>query len=304
MNISNKAFLSPIHEYTDSSFRLMCSKYGCDYVSYPILNAFAVSHDYLKLSSIDVLQEEKNLAIQLCGNSPEDFQVAGTKILNELPNVIRLDVNSGCPSSNTREAGGGSALLDKPETLKEIMKTVKKLGLPTSCKIRLSNSIEKTLSVVDSVCNEVDFLIVHGRTVKQGYSGSSDWNTIKLIKERVSIPVVGNGDVKSKSHGLQLVSEGYCDAFMIAREAMSNPLAFSNIVINSFEEELKLFNEYYELSKGTRNENLFNLKYKALMFFRGFSGSTEVRLKISRVKTVEELVEMLDSLRTKILVTA
>ncbi len=303
MNIFGKAFLSPIHEYTDSAFRLMCSKYGCDYTGYPILNAFSVSHDYVKLNSIDVLSEEKNLAIQLCGNTPEDFEVAGTKILNELPNVVRLDVNSGCPSSNTREAGGGSALLDKPETLKEIMKKVKKLGLPTSCKIRLSNSIEKTMSVVDSVSNEVDFLIVHGRTVKQGYSGASDWNTIKLIKERVSIPVVGNGDVKSKNHGLQLVSEGYCDAFMIAREAMSNPLVFENVFLNNYEEELKLFKEYYEMAKGTRNENLFNLKYKALMFFRGFQGCNEVRLKISRTKTIQELMEVLDSLKSKILIT-
>ena len=292
MNIQGKAFLSPIHEYTDSAFRLLCSKHGCNYTSYPILNAFAVSHSHTKLESIDVSSEEKNLAIQLCGNNPEDFEVAGTMILNQLPNVIRLDINSGCPSTNTREAGGGSALLDKPETLKEIIKKLKQVGLPTSCKIRLCNSLEKTMQIVDVVSDQVDFMTVHGRTVKQGYSGFSEWNTIKQIKERISIPLVGNGDVKSKAHGMQLISEGYCDAFMIAREAMSNPLVFENIFLKTYEEELKIFNEYFEMVRGKRGETVQNLKYKALMMFRGFEGCNQVRLKISKIKTIEEFEEL------------
>ena len=287
------SFLAPIFGYTNAQFRLLCQRYGAKATVVPLVNASAISRG---AKMIDAYDSEKSLGVQLSGPRPEEFAKAVSIIERNFHLVKRFDVNAGCPAQGTMKDGGGSVLMRKPKTLAAIVKEMKKeTDLLVSVKMRIFNNKTKIVQLATTIQEAgADFITIHGRTVKQGYSGYADWGMIQTVKENVSIPVIGNGDIKSTKEGEIRVREGYCNSFMIGRAAMSNPLVFKDKTELTYERRKKLFLEYHELCQELDHVEMKDLMPKALQFFRSIKDGAAIRHKLSQSKTVDELISKLE----------
>ncbi|MFH1521159.1 MAG: tRNA-dihydrouridine synthase family protein [Candidatus Micrarchaeota archaeon] len=286
-------FLAPIDEYTNVPFRILCQKYGAEATCIPLVNSTAVARGKFLF---DVNEDEKNLGVQLVGDDPVDIGKS-TQILNKISSFKWFNLNCGCPSLRTRESGGGSALLDRPEIIVESIKEMKKnTDKFVSVKIRLTGTAQETIELCKKIQTaNVDFIIIHGRTAKQGYSGKCNWDTIKKIKEHIDVPVVGNGDINSIEDGNKLVKNKYCDSFMIGRAAMTNPLIFAGKQHCDYDSKILLLQEYLELyQRYVGNPEISDLKLKAVNFISGVPNASQLRNRICRAKTTNEISSILD----------
>ncbi|MBI5228139.1 tRNA-dihydrouridine synthase family protein [Candidatus Micrarchaeota archaeon] len=313
-------FLSPIDNYSNLPFRLLCQKYGAVATCVPLVNSTAIANKEEKTKIVDAHPDEKNIGVQLVGQDPKDMGLAAKRIVDAFPFISWLNLNCGCPSARTMNSGGGSALLHHPDkivnSIKEmknfakifqqrkfdriydtIKKSIEKISdneIPISVKIRIKNNFTDTLAICKQLEQAgVSFIIIHGRTAGAGYSGSADWELIKAIKSESNVPIVGNGDITTASEGEKLVKEGFCDSFMVARSAMSNPKMFSNLKPKTIEEKMELLLEYLELHRNYAGEpELKDVKLKAINFVSGSPSAASIRNSIARVKTVEEIMEI------------
>ncbi|NYZ74116.1 tRNA-dihydrouridine synthase family protein [Candidatus Micrarchaeota archaeon] len=290
------SFLAPIHDYSDLAFRLLCQKHGAESACVPLVNATAIARDPAKLAMVDAHPDERDLGVQLVGDSAEAIARAAGMIMDAKGFVSWLNINCGCPSIRTVESGGGSALLEKPEKIAEAVGAVKrataKSDVPVSVKIRIKDGLEGTARICRMVEEAgADFIIIHGRTAEQGYSGKADWEMIKELKTRASVPVIGNGDVKDADAGNGFVDRGYCDGFMIGRAAMTNPMVFQDKRPGTAEERFALLDEYISLQERYLGKpDATAVKMKALNFTRGLPRAAAMRDRIARTKTVEEII--------------
>lgn len=290
-----KNFLAPISEYTNSPFRLLCQKHGCNSVIVPLVNATAIARRADAVSELFIDKREKNVGVQLFGSAPSDFKIAAKKITENFPKIKFLDINCGCPMENIIAVGAGASLLNNSKRVCEIISAAKSSGYPVSVKMRLLPTIDKTVDFCKMIEKAgADFIIVHGRKPEQFYSGSADWGAIKKIHEEISLPLVGNGDIKTRTEGESRVSEGFCDSFMIGREAMRNPLCFENRNLQSFDEQKKIFSEYLRIAEKTTCIGITDARQKALFFFRGCKNCASLRAAISQAKTMAQLVSTIN----------
>ena len=292
-----RSFLSPLHEYTDLPFRLLCQRYGASAACVPLVNSRAMAHDKAKISMVDAHEDEKNLGIQLVGDGPEAMGAAAEAIIKRFPFVSWLNINCGCPSDRTVGSGGGSALLAQPSKIVESVREVeKKTDKPVSVKIRISRKLEDTISLCRLLEKAgVAFIIIHGRTPEQHYTGKADWEAINRVKSEVGVPIVGNGDLTSASEGNERVREGYCDSFMVGRAAMANPMLFSDREPSNLNERFGLLDEYLSLHREYLGEpELKDVKLKAMNFVSGAVDAGKMRNRIARSGTIEEIVALRD----------
>jgi len=289
-----KAFLAPAFEYGNAPFRLMCQRYGAEATVVPLVNVAAIVRG---ADVIDALPEEKNLGLQLSGPKPDEFPGAIRIALKRFPFIKRLDLNSGCPSTVTMRDGSGSALMKRPETIAAIVKAMKsETDLPVSVKIRVFTDKKKTFELASIIEKAgADFITVHGRTARQGYSSTADWDMIKAVKDQLSIPIVGNGDIHSAEEGGSRIAGGFCDSFMIGRAAMSNPLVFSNKTHLTYEQRRKLFFEYVDICEKHSKVDVRDLKLKSVQFFKGVSGVAALRQRLMLCKSADELISKIES---------
>jgi tRNA-dihydrouridine synthase B len=285
-------FLAPIDEYTNIPFRILCQRHGAEATCMPLINSTAIARG----KKPEYSEDEDNLGAQFVGNKPTDIG-RSTRILSDMPNISWFNLNCGCPSARTIGSGGGSALLDHPRTISESLREMKRnTDRLVSVKIRLKDTVKQTIELCKNIENiGVDFIIVHGRTAKQGYSGRCNWEAIKLIKESVNIVVVGNGDITSTEQGKELIKKGYCDSFMIGRAAMANPCIFSGMQLVDYGARKSLLHEYlmlYQRYIGTPEAT--DLKFKAVNFIAGISNASQLRNRVCRAKTVEEIMLILE----------
>ena len=283
-------YLAPIENYTTLPFRLLAQKHGAKATMAPLVSATAIARNPDYLRQLDIREDEKFLGVQLVGSIPADFSTAAKALVREFPFIKWLDINAGCPSGKTVGSGCGAALLDRPGKAMRIVSETAKAGLPVSVKMRLADSAEKTLQFVKAV-QGADFLIVHGRTRAQFYSGKADWDAIKGIKENSKIPVVGNGDVISLESGNEKVRAGVCDSFMVGRAALSNPLLFERKEVETKEAKKKLFLEYLELAESHGPCSCSGLKLAAYEIFKGLDGSAALRGSLCTLSSKREIME-------------
>lgn len=232
VSLDNRVFLSPMAGVTDLPFRLICKEKGCGLLYTEMINAKALCYDdenTKKMTKIE--QEEHPVAIQIFGSSPE-YMGKAAQILNEYPNEI-LDINMGCPAPKVIKNGDGSALMRNPKLAEEVLKAVVENSTkPVTLKIRKGWDDESVNAVEIAKIAEqagISALAIHGRTREQFYSGSADWDIIKEIKESISIPVIGNGDVFEIEDAINMLEKTNCDAIMIGRGAQGNPWIFNRI---------------------------------------------------------------------------
>ncbi len=228
VEIKNQIVLAPMAGISNSAFRRIAKEMGVGLVVAEMVSDKAIYFGSQK--TIDMLymkEEERPISQQIFGSDKESFVYAAKYILKTMkPDII--DINMGCPVPKVAtRAQAGSALLKNPDKVYEIVKAVvEAVNVPVTVKIR-SGWDEKSINAVE-IAKVIEkagasAITVHPRTRSQGYSGKADWNIIKQVKKNVSIPVIGNGDVKTCYDAKKMLDETKCDAVMIGRGVLGNP---------------------------------------------------------------------------------
>ena len=232
VSLDNRVFLSPMAGVTDLPFRLICKQKGCGMLYTEMINAKALCYNDENTKKMTKIEDEEHpIAIQIFGSEPE-YMGRATEILNSHPNEI-LDINMGCPAPKVVKNGDGSALIRNPKLAEEVMKAVVKNSTkPVTLKIRKGWDDQSINAVEIAKIAEqsgISAVAIHGRTREQYYSGKADWDIIKEIKDAISIPVIGNGDVFEIEDAINMLEKTNCDAIMIGRGAQGNPWIFNRI---------------------------------------------------------------------------
>lgn len=286
-NYEIKMLLAPLSEVTNTNFRILCREHGADLAFLPFVNVNAlVMGDKVAWGWVKDSEREQALrAIQLFGSDAEMFRKSAWEI-SKIGLFDIIDINAACPARKVVEDGAGGALLVEPRRLREIVKAVRESfdGI-VSVKLRLGYNKDSMQEVAAAIGGIVEFATIHGRTVKQGYSGKSDWEAINKAKKLFSCPIVGNGDIRSKKDYLKVKDKA--DAVMIGRAALKNPLLFNEIKSNKETDRKK--SAVACLSWGCESEeSLLLLKRFCTSFVSGLKGSREMKEKICRCKSVKE----------------
>lgn len=232
VELENNLILAPMAGVTDQPFRKLCREQGCGLLYTEMVSAKAIlyhNRNTQKLLMVDPV--ERPIAVQLFGSDSEIVSEMAAQI-SEGPYDI-IDFNMGCPVPKVVNNGEGSALMKNPRLAEQILSAlVRKVKKPVTVKIRKGfdedqvNAVE--IARIAEYCG-VAAVAVHGRTRQQFYSGKADWDIIRQVKEAVRIPVIGNGDIFTPEHAVQMLKETGCDGLMLARGAQGNPWLFARI---------------------------------------------------------------------------
>lgn len=315
--VLGKAFLAPMAGVTDRVFRQICKEHGCALTYTEMVSAKALYFDNEKTYNMIAFSENENpAAVQVFGHEPYVLAKACEEF--ERDNRISIiDINMGCPAPKIVKNGDGAALLKDKNLACEIVREVKKAtSKPVTAKIRKGFGLDENIAVDFSLAleeNGVDAIAVHGRTREQYYQGISDWDVIKDVKNNLSIPVIGNGDIKNGEDAVSMLAKTGCDYIMIARGAMGNPWIFEDINLS-----LKNNDIDYEKVKAKDKINMciFHLKnnikqygeYKGLVemrkhigwYLKGLINSVEIKNKINVEYDVEKVVKILEEYNARI----
>ena len=298
-------FLAPMADVSDAAFRLICKRYGAGLTCTEMISVNdIIREEKNSLKKMEGAVEEEPRAIQLYAVNKDNL-VKAIKYCASEAQII--DLNCSCPADKIVEQGGGSALLEKPEKLRELIKAASSaINIPFTCKLRLGFSEENILAI-SKLCEEAgaSMITIHGRTRHQHYGGKADWSLIKKVKETVTIPVCGNGDVNSVEDYLRMKKETGCDYVMIGRAAIGNPYIFKQItdytetgkyLPATKKQTLADLKEYLNLAeelKVTFNQT----KYQTMLFLERILWNKEIGHKLNNCKKRKELNELVESIK-------
>ncbi|WP_129595730.1 tRNA dihydrouridine synthase DusB [Anaerophilus nitritogenes] len=309
--LKNNLSLGPMAGVTDLSFRLLCKEQEVGLVYTEMISAKGlVYNDQNTKKLIEIHDKEKPVALQIFGSDPE-FMARAAEKLNDHDHAM-LDINMGCPTPKIVRNGDGSALMKNPKLAGEVVRAVvNHTDKPVTVKIRKGwdddhiNAVEMAKRIEE---NGAKAIAVHGRTREQFYTGKADWNIIKEVKNSVSIPVIGNGDVLSIEDALKMKKMTNCDGIMIARGAQGNPWIFRRIShymktgeilaeptieekINMMMKHLYLFIEYKGEYVAVRE-----MRKHIGWYLKGVRNSSIIRGKLNTLQTKEDIKEMLQKI--------
>lgn len=232
VEIKNGICLAPMAGIADRAFRELCISYGAGYTVTEMVSAKGFTMGDKKSRELLILGETENPAgAQIFGDDPEIMAKAAVKCLEYKPQII--DINMGCPAPKIAMNGGGASLMKKPELAGEIVKAVSQaVSIPVTVKIRKgwdNDNINAVELARLAEKNGASAITVHGRTRMQMYSGNVDYDIIAKVKQSVSIPVIGNGDIRDEQSAALMLEKTNCDAIMIGRGALGNPWLFKRL---------------------------------------------------------------------------
>ena len=311
VELENRYILGPMAGVTDLPFRLLCREQGAGLLCMEMISAKAIYYNNRNTESLlEIHPDERPVSLQLFGSDPKIMSEMAKRI-EERPFAI-LDVNMGCPVPKVVKNGEGSALMKEPKLVYEIVNAlVKAIEKPVTVKIRKGfddehvNAVEIAKIIEEAGASAV---AVHGRTREQYYSGKADSDIIRQVKEAVSIPVIGNGDVTSPQKAEELVRQTGCDGIMIARGAEGNPWIFSEMI--AYEEtgvvpprpdkdavrEMMLRHARLQLQYKGEYCGIREMRKHVAWYTKGLKGAARLREKVNEVESLEELENLLTSL--------
>ena len=308
LKLSGKTILAPLAGITNLPFRIMAKECGCALVCSEMVSAKGIVYNSEKtLRLLDSKEEEKPLSIQIFGSCPSSMQEAAL-FIQEQGKADVIDINFGCSVKKVVKTGAGVALMKDFEKARNVIMAVRKaISVPLTIKIRSGwdNSGFQAFKIAE-VAEEcgVDGIVLHPRTAGQGFKGKADWSLITRLKERVSIPVIGNGDIQNAEQGLLMLKETGCDAVMIGRAALKNPFIFSQIqalaeqkkynevraddMFSVMKKLVQYYSEYYDDKHASRI-----LRGRLAWFIKGLPNAGHFREKLSQINSCDQAIELI-----------
>lgn len=307
VTLENNLILAPMAGVTDLPFRLLCKEQGAGLICTEMVSAKAIHFQNKNTESLMEIEErERPVSLQIFGSEPDLMAEIAKRI--EHRNFDILDINMGCPVPKVVNNGEGSALMKKPELVHEIVyKVSHAIEKPVTVKIRKGFTEDAVNAVeIAKIAEEAGAaaVAVHGRTREQYYAGQADWDIIRQVKEAVSIPVIGNGDVDSPQKAEALVRETGCDGIMIGRAVQGNPWLFSRILHYQEMGELLPPPSMEEVKDMMLRHAKMQLEYKGVYtgmremrkhvawYTSGMPHSASVRRQVNEVESYAQLEEL------------
>ena len=311
VQISGNLFLAPVAGYSDRAFRAVCCRGGADFAYTEMVSAEALVRGNVKTFNLMRKAPEENLyAVQLFGADPASMEQAVCIVRrNFSPDII--DINAGCPVPKITKTGAGASLTRYPERLADVVSAAVSAAecVPITVKIRSGWDHEHINAVeVAKICEEAgaQAICVHPRTRSQGYTGKADWSIIKSVKEAVSIPVIGNGDIKSCYDAKRMLEETGCDAVMIGRGVLGNPWLIKECVMYletgevlpkpSPKERIDMCLYHLNLLKELKNEHIACLEIRTHIswYLKGLPKANDIKNKIFSLDHISDIIQVLN----------
>ena len=297
IQLSNPFLLAPLAGYTDLPFRLLCRQHGAGGVTSEMISCHGLTYEQEKtLTMLASDPAERPFAIQLFGAEPAVMGRAAAMVSTYPVDII--DINMGCPVYKVIKKGAGSALMKAPGLAREIIRqVVANTDLPVTVKIRSGWTHERiTAPEFAQMAEEAgaQAITIHARTWSDGFGGQVDWGVIAAVKQAVTIPVIGNGDLKSYADGLQMMATTGCDAVMIGRAALGAPWVFQpepptvtmTLRIQTLCHHLSLIDQFLPAER-----LLGHIKNIACRYFKGTPGGAALRNHLFATPTFAALRE-------------
>lgn len=303
-------YLAPMAGVTDLPFRVMCAKYAVDMSYTEMINSKALCfHDVNTKTMLEIHEEEGQVAVQIFGNSPE-YMAEATRIISSLNRFSIIDINMGCPAPKIVKNNEGSALMKDIALASKVIEAVKlNSSVPVTVKFRKGWDEENINAVEFAMMAEssgADAVTVHGRTREQYYSGNADWDIIAKVKNKVKIPVIGNGDIFTAEAAKAMLEQTGVDGFMIGRGAQGNPFIFRQIKefektgfipnLPSDEEKVVACLEHYDLALKYKGEDkgVKEMRKHIGWYLKGIVGCAKLKEQINHIKNSQEVKQVLN----------